>query len=79
MINTFFLLASQFLMFFIDMSSFALMVAVMIVAFVSGSSFVLAGQIAHEDYGSKHYTKILGIFMTGAAVGILIFDELVFD
>jgi len=79
MVNAFFLVASQILMFFIDVSSLALLLSVMIVAFVSGSSFVLAGQIAHEDYGSKHYNKILGIFMTGAAVGILIFEELVFD
>lgn len=79
MVNTFFLLASQILMFFIDVSSFALLLSVMIVALVSGSSFVLAGQIAHEDYGSKHFIKILGIFMTGAAIGILIFEELVFD
>lgn len=79
MINCFFLLASQILMFFIDVSNLALLLSVMIVAFVSGSSFVLAGQIAHEDYGGKHFNKILGIFMTGAAVGILIFEELVFD
>ena len=79
MINAFFLIASQILMFFIDVSGLALLLAVMIVAFVSGSSFVLAGQIAHEDYGSKHFNKILGIFMTGAAVGILVFEELVFD
>ena len=79
MINCFFLLASQILMFFIDVSNLALLLSVMIVAFVSGSSFVLAGQIAHEDYGGKHFNKILGFFMTGAAVGILVFEELVFD
>ena len=79
MINAFFLVASQILMFFIDVSSLALLLAVIIVAFVSGSSFVLAGQIAHEDYGTKHYSKILGIFLTGAAAGIFIFEELVFD
>jgi hypothetical protein len=43
MINAFFLVASQILMFFIDVSGLALLLAVMIVAFVSGSSFVLAG------------------------------------
>lgn len=79
MFNTFLLVASQILMYFIDLSSLALFIAVVIVAFVSGSTFTLAGQVAHEDYGSKHYNKILGIFMTGAAFGILIFDELVFD
>jgi MFS family permease len=56
-----------------------LYLSVIIVAFSEGGLFVLAGIIAHEDYGSKKYTKILGIFMTGAAVGILIFEKLVFD
>lgn len=66
------------LMFLIDMVPLALFFSVVIVAFVSGGSFTLAGIIAHEDYGAKHYNKILGIFMTGAAAGIFIFDELVF-
>lgn len=79
MVNCFLLVASQILMFFIDKSSMALFIAIVIVAFISGSSFVIAGQIAHEDYGSKYYNLILGIFMTGAAIGILIFEELVFD
>jgi hypothetical protein len=30
-------------------------------------------------YGPKYIAKILGIFMTGAATGILLFDEVVFD
>lgn len=79
MFNTFLLLVSQVLMFFIDVSSLALFLSVVIVAFVSGSSFTLAGIVAHEDYGAKHFNKILGIFMTGGAIGILVFDELIFD
>jgi hypothetical protein len=54
-------------------------ISMIIIAFTQGGSFTLAGIIAHEDYGSKYYNKILGIFMTGAAIGILIYDELVFD
>jgi len=49
------------------------------VGFVSGGSFCLIGIIAHEDYGSYNVVKILGYLMTGAAFGIFIFDELVFD
>ncbi len=78
MLYTFLLVASQVLMFFIDTLPLANFASVVIVAFISGGSFTLAGIIAHEDYGAKHYNKILGIFMTGAAVGILIFDQLVF-
>ena len=50
-----------------------------IVGFVSGGTFTLMGIIAHEDYGAKHSAKVLGTFMTAGAVGILIFEELVFD
>jgi MFS family permease len=78
MLFNFFLVASQVLMFFIDTIPLANYIAVIIVAVVSGGSFTLAGIISHEDYGSKHYNKILGIFMTGAAGGILLFDQLVF-
>jgi MFS family permease len=66
-------------MFFISVSSLALYFAVIIVGFVSGGTFTLMGIIAHEDYGPKYIAKILGIFMTGAATGILLFDEVVFD
>ena len=66
-------------MFFISVSGLALYIAVIIVGFISGGTFTLMGIIAHEDYGSKHLAKALGLFMTAAAVGILIFDELVFD
>ena len=37
------------------------------------------GIIAHEDHGHKHVGKILGVFMTAGAIGIIIFDEFVFD
>jgi hypothetical protein len=77
--NTILLIVSQILMFFVSVSSIALFLSVVIVAFISGSSFVLAGQVAHEDYGDKHFNKILGIFMTGGAVGFLIFDKIIFD
>ena len=60
-------------MIFIGMSSLALYLAVILVAFAEGGIFVLTGIIAHEDYGTKKYSKILGIFWTGGAVGILIF------
>jgi MFS family permease len=73
------LLGSQVLMFFISVSTLALYVAMMIVGFVEGGTFVLAGIIAHEDYGSKKYAKILGIFMTGAALGIFLFEKVIFD
>jgi MFS family permease len=66
-------------MFFISVSDLALYVAVILVGFCEGGCFVLAGIIAHEDYGSKKYSRILGIFMTGAAFGILVFEKLVFD
>jgi MFS family permease len=66
-------------MFFVNVSNLVLFIAVVIVAFISGSSFVLAGQVAHEDYGDKHFGKILGIFMTAGALGLLIFDQLIFD
>lgn len=66
-------------MFFISLSTVALYLAVVIVGFVSGGTFTLMGIIAHEDYGPKYIARILGIFMTGAAVGILIFDVIVFD
>ena len=78
MVFNFFLVTSQVLMFFIDTIPLSNFIAVVMVAFISGGSFTLAGIIAHEDYGAKHYNKILGVFMTGAAVGILIFDQLVF-
>lgn len=66
-------------MFFISVSALALYIAVIIVGFISGGTFTLMGIIAHEDYGTKNVPKILGVFMTGAAVGIFIFDELIFD
>jgi len=50
-----------------------------IVGFASGGSFCLIGIISQEDYGTKHMSRIIGYLMTGAAVGILIFDELIFD
>lgn len=76
---SFLLCASQVLMFFISVSSLASFLAICIVGFTSGGAFTLIGIISHEDYGTKHVTKILGFLMTGAAFGILIFDELVFD
>eukprot|EP00347_Sterkiella_histriomuscorum_P000271 403376522 len=79
LMNTVLLIASQVLMFFVNISSAALFISVVLVAFISGSSFVLAGQVAHEDYGEKHFGKILGIFMTAGAFGLLIFDQLIFD
>ena len=66
-------------MFFVSVSSLALYIAVIISGFASGGTFTLMGIIAHEDYGPKYCAKIIGAFMTAAAVGILIFDELVFD
>jgi MFS family permease len=66
-------------MFFVNMSSFSLYIAVIIVGFVSGGTFTLMGIIAHEEHGHKHVGKILGIFMTAGAVGIIFFDEVVFD
>jgi len=79
MFYAFLVVASQILMFFIGVSSLALYLAVIIVGFCEGGLFVLAGIIAHEDYGSKKYNRILGIFMTGAAIGILVFEKIVFD
>ncbi|CDW91191.1 UNKNOWN [Stylonychia lemnae] len=79
MFNCFLLVVSQFLLFFIDLSSMALFVSVVIAGFVNGSSFMIAGQIAIEDYGAKHFSKMLGIFFTAAGVGMLLFDELMFS
>ena len=72
-------LTANILMFFISVSTLALYLAVCLIAFVEGGCFVLAGIIAHEDYGSKKYSRILGIFLTGGALGIFIFQKLVFD
>lgn len=66
-------------MFFIAQITVTLTLSVILVAFIEGSTFVLLGIIAHEDYGTKRYSQILGIFMTAAAVGILVYDILVFD
>ncbi len=66
-------------MFFVSLSSLALTLAIIIVGFVSGGTFCLVGIITHEDYGTRNVSKILGYLMTGAAIGILIFDELIFD
>ncbi len=76
---SFFLICSQLLMFFISVSSIILYIAVLMVSFLSGGTFTLMGVIAHEDYGVQHCSKILGLYMTGAAIGIFIFDILVFD
>jgi hypothetical protein len=66
-------------MFFVSLSTLASLLAVIIVGFVSGGCFTLIGIIAHEDYGTKWVSKIIGYLMTGAAFGILIFDKLLFD
>ena len=76
---SFLFVAAQVLMFFISLSSLALYFSVVIVGFVQGGSFTLIGIISQEDYGTKNVSKILGYLLTGAAFGILIFDELVFD
>lgn len=79
LVLSFFLAASQVLMFFISLSSLAMYLALGICGFVQGGSFTLIAVISHEDYGSKHVSKILGFLLTGGALGIFIFDELVFD
>jgi hypothetical protein len=66
-------------MFFVSYSNLASLLAIIIVGFSSGGSFCLIGIIAHEDYGSKWFSKIFGYFMTGAAFGILFFDLILFD
>lgn len=75
----FLLLVSQVLMFFISLSTLALYLAIVMVGFVQGSSYVLVGIITHENYGTKNVARILGTIMTAGAIGILIFDELILD
>lgn len=55
-INAFLLVVSQVLMFFIGQATLFLTLSVILVAFIEGSTFVLAGIIAHEDYGTKRYS-----------------------
>jgi MFS family permease len=78
-VYSFFMLGSQVLMFFIAYSSICDMVAFMVAGFVSGGFFTLMGIIANEEFGAKSYAKVLGFFMTGASLGIFIYDYLVFD
>lgn len=61
-------------MFFISILSLASLLSIILVGFISGGSFTLIGIIAHEDYGTKNVAKILGVIMTGAAIGIFLFD-----
>ena len=74
----FFFVVSQVLMFFISLSSLSLYLAVCIVGFVQGGCFVLVGIISHEEFGIKNFSKSLGRILTAGAVGILIYDQLVF-
>lgn len=67
-------------MYFISEDVFlALSFATGIVGFVSGSTFTLMGVIAHEGYGLANISRVLGVLMTSAAVGILLYEEFVFD
>ena len=66
-------------MFFVNVSSICDLVAFCIAGYVSGGFFTLIGVIANEEYGPKSYSKTLGFFMTGASIGIFLFDYVVFD
>lgn len=79
MFNAFLVVVSQILLLFFDVTNNVYFWSYLMIAFASGSSYVLAGQVAHEDYGDKHFGKILGVFLTGAAVALLIFEKFVFD
>jgi len=48
------------------------------VGFVQGGCFVLIGIIAHEEYGIKKYIKVVGYMLSAGALGIFIFDMLIF-
>ena len=51
----------------------------MIIAGINyGSILALMTIISHEDYGGKNIPKILGAFMTAGAVGILIYEQVIF-
>ena len=50
-----------------------------IVGFVSGGCFCLIGIIAQENYGTKRIAKVIGYLMTGAAVGIFVFEMVIFE
>ena len=78
MIYSFFFAIAQVLMFFIQYSSLALYLAVIMVGFVQGGCFVLIGIIAHEEYGIKKYIKVVGYMLSAGALGIFIFDMLIF-
>jgi hypothetical protein len=77
--NSVLLLVSQILMYFINIIPLAMMITVILVGFASGSTFTLMGVIAHEEYGLGNINRILAILMTSAAIGIFVFDELIFD
>ena len=54
------------------------LLAMIIAGVVYGSILTLIAVIAHEDYGGKNIPKILGAFMTAGAVGILLYEQLIF-
>jgi len=66
-------------MFFISLSSTALGLSTVIVALVSGGAFTLMGVIAHEEYGNRNVAKMLVIFMTVGAIGIFIYEVIIFN
>lgn len=78
-VNSLLLVCSQVLMLFVSVSGPALFLAVILVGFVSGSTFTIMGVVAHEEYGLGNVTKILAMLMTASAVGIFIFEEVIFS
>lgn len=74
----FLLAVSQVLMFFVNILPIAHWLAMFLTALAYGSSFSLMGIIAHESYGIESFSKILGSFMTAGAVGLFIYEQLIF-
>jgi hypothetical protein len=65
-------------MFFISLLPVAHWLAMLLTSLAYGSTFTLMGVFAHESYGVHSFAKVLGAFMTAGAVGIFIFEQIIF-
>jgi hypothetical protein len=65
-------------MFFINILPIGHWLAMLFTSIAYGGTFTLMGIIAHESYGVHSFAKVLGTFMTAGAVGILIYEQIIF-
>lgn len=47
-------------------------------AFSEGGFLVALGSYVHEEYGQMHLGVFMGYIITGGAIGIFVFDELIY-